>query len=86
MTIASADILSSPLWRIAAGLIAAASAAALVGCSGFSFFVANAPNAFGSFRRTIDRSYGDDARQKLDVYAPEHPDGRPVVIFFYGGT
>jgi acetyl esterase/lipase len=61
-------------------------AAALVGCGGFSFFVANAPNAFGSFRRSSDLSYGDDARQRLDVYAPRRPEHRPVVIFFYGGT
>jgi acetyl esterase/lipase len=83
----SADICTSPFWRAAAAVfIAAACAAALVGCTGFSFFVANAPNAFGSFRRTSDVSYGDDARQKLDVYAPRRRDRRPVVIFFYGGT
>jgi acetyl esterase/lipase len=76
----------SLVWRFAAGIMAVACAAALVGCSGFSFFVANAPNAFGSFRRTSDLSYGGDARQKLDVYAPRRPDHRPVVIFFYGGT
>jgi acetyl esterase/lipase len=72
--------------RAAAVLLVAVCGAALVGCSGFSFFVANAPNAFGSFRRIADLSYGEDARQRLDVYAPKHPDHRPVVIFFYGGT
>jgi acetyl esterase/lipase len=77
---------TSPFWRLAARFIAAACAAALVGCSDFSFFVANAPNTFGSFRRTSDLSYGDEARQQLDVYAPERPEHRPVVIFFYGGT
>jgi acetyl esterase/lipase len=83
----SADIGMSLFWRVAAaGFIVAACAAALVGCSGFSFFVANAPNAFGSFRRSSDLAYGDDAREKLDVYVPERPDHRPVVIFFYGGT
>jgi acetyl esterase/lipase len=70
----------------AAVFLVVACGAALVGCSGFSFFVANAPNAFGSFRRTADLSYGEDARQRLDVYAPKHPDHRPVIIFFYGGT
>jgi acetyl esterase/lipase len=83
----SAHIDISLLWRItAAVLIAAACAAALVACGGFSFFVANAPNAFGSFRRSSNLAYGEDARQKLDVYAPKRPDQRPVVIFFYGGT
>ena len=82
-----ADIFMSPFWRVAAAVfVAAACIAALAACGGFSFFVANAPNAFGSFRRTSDLPYGDDARQKLDVYVPGHPDHRPVVIFFYGGT
>jgi acetyl esterase/lipase len=75
-----------PLRRVAAPFTAAMCAAALVGCSGFSFFVANSPNVFGSFRRTLDLAYGDDARQKLDVYAPKRPEHRPIVIFFYGGT
>ena len=48
--------------------------------------MANAPNAFGSFKRTSDLSYGDDARQRLDVYAPRGADHRPIVIFFYGGS
>jgi acetyl esterase/lipase len=82
-----ADIFMSPFWRAAAAvLVAAACIAALAACGGFSFFVANAPNAFGSFRRTSDLPYGDDARQKLDVYVPGRPGHRPVVIFFYGGT
>ena len=76
----------SPSWRAAAGLLAVALTAALLGCSGLTFFVANAPNAFGSFRRTSDLRYGDEPRQRLDVYAPRRPGQRPVVIFFYGGT
>jgi acetyl esterase/lipase len=80
------ETLSLFLRVAAAWLIVAACAAALVACGGFSFFVANAPNAFGSFRRSSDLPYGDDARQKLDVYAPRRPDHRPVVIVFYGGT
>lgn len=83
----SAEICVSLFWRVAVAVfIAAACAAALLGCSGFNFFVANAPNAFGSFRRSSDLPYGDDARQTLDVYAPQRPERRPVVIFFYGGT
>jgi len=83
----SADICVSLFWRVAVAVfIAAACAAALLGCSGFNFFVANAPNAFGSFRRSSNLAYCDDARQTLDVYAPKRPERRPVVIFFYGGT
>ena len=74
------------VWRGAAGFFAVACAAILESCSGFSFFVANAPNTFGSFHRTSDQSYGGDARQRLDVYAPRRSKHRPVVIFFYGGT
>jgi acetyl esterase/lipase len=59
---------------------------ALTGCSGFDFFVANAPNSFGSFKRTLNLAYGNDARQHLDVYAPKNADNRPIVIFFYGGS
>jgi len=37
--------------------------------------------------RTNDLAYGTDARQKLDVYAPEDSTHQPrsVVIFFHGG-
>lgn len=65
---------------------AAVCAVALAGCSGLSFFLANAPNSFGSINRTPAQSYGREARQKLDVYSPKHPGFRPVVVFFYGGT
>lgn len=30
--------------------------------------------------------YGDDARQKLDIYAPRGVASPPVVVFFYGGS
>ncbi len=34
-----------------------------------------------------DLPYGEDVRQKLDIYRPENPPGRlPVVVFFYGGS
>ena len=70
----------------AATILAAALAAALTGCSGFGFFAANAPNPLGSFKRTANLVYGNDARQRLDVYAPKKAGNRPIVIFFYGGT
>jgi acetyl esterase/lipase len=58
----------------------------LVGCSGFSFFVANAPASFGSFKRSNDLPYGPDARQRLDVFSPKNAANRPIVVFFHGGT
>lgn len=34
-----------------------------------------------------DLSYGDDARQKLDLYVPDSLNGpAPVLLFFYGGS
>lgn len=65
--------------------MAAACAIALAGCSGFSFFVANAPTSLESFNR-VDRSYGSEARQHLDVYSPRHSGSRPMIVFFYGGS
>jgi acetyl esterase/lipase len=36
---------------------------------------------------TNDLAYGDGPRQRLDVYSPSQPAaGRPVVVFFYGGS
>lgn len=60
-------------------------AAALTACGNLGFFVANAPVAFASSKRTTDISYGKGERLELDVFSPgtgEHP----VVVFFYGGA
>ncbi len=38
---------------------------------------------------TADVAYGDDPRQRLDIYRPRSPapaGGYPVVLFFYGGS
>lgn len=67
-------------------IVAAALTAAIAGCSGFSFFVANAPAHFGAFKRTANVVYGPDARQRLDVYSPRDAERCPVVVFFYGGS
>ncbi|HKT74990.1 MAG TPA: alpha/beta hydrolase [Steroidobacteraceae bacterium] len=60
--------------------------ASLLGCSGLGFFAANAPVIFDSNRRAVDLAYGQDARQRLDVYAPPGAAALPVVIFWYGGS
>lgn len=64
---------------------AAALAAAFTGCTSLSFFVANAPVAYGGLDRAIDLSYGRDSRQRLDVVSPK-TGKHPVVVFFYGGS
>ena len=66
-------------------LCAAALTAAFTACTSLSFFVANAPVAFGAYDRSIDLPYGRDARQRLDVVSPKAGQ-HPVVVFFYGGS
>lgn len=56
------------------------------GCSNAVFLFANAPTAFGSYDRHSDLAYGENVRQRLDVYAPRNALKSPVVIFWYGGT
>jgi acetyl esterase/lipase len=70
----------------AARICVAALTATLAACTGASFFVANVPAYFGSYRLSAGLPYGQDARQKLDVYSPAEAGGHPVVIFFYGGS
>jgi acetyl esterase/lipase len=58
----------------------------LTGCTTAQFLVANAPTEFDRIQRHADIPYGQDPRQRLDVYAPRHAADRPVVIFWYGGS
>ena len=58
----------------------------LAGCSSTQFLVANAPTQFDRIDRHADLPYGQDPRQRLDVYAPRQAANRPVVIFWYGGS
>jgi acetyl esterase/lipase len=47
----------------------------------------NALTPDSTFDKTEGIAYGDDPRQKLDVYVPRHPlENAPVVVFFYGGS
>lgn len=75
------------LVRTLGGLFVLVAAFASVACTQISFFIANAPTALGAFKRTTNLKYGDDPRQRLDVYAPYGKKGanRPVVVFWYGG-
>ena len=58
----------------------------LVGCSSTQFLVANAPTEFDRVARHADLPYGQDPRQRLDVYSPRQAQNRPVVVFWYGGS
>jgi len=73
------------VWRVLAGVGMAASLVAISGCSTVGLL--NAVSASPSVAVTRDIAYGADPRQKLDVYTPTTPaPGRPVVVFFYGGS
>ena len=66
-------------------------AALLSACSPVRLLNALVPEA--GFAASEGIAYGDDPRQKLDVYVPRGGEGaapaaggRPVVVFFYGGS
>jgi len=72
-------------------IVLLAAITAMSGCSFVEFGAANAPDSFAGIRRHRDIHYGEDPRQRLDVYVPGKsvPDqaaNRPVVIFWYGGS
>ncbi len=58
----------------------------LTGCSDALFAIANAPTHWSTVRSQTDIAYGDQPRQRLDVYAPPAAKHLPVVIFWYGGA
>jgi acetyl esterase/lipase len=54
------------------------------GCTRFDLLNATVPSC--SYTCTRDIAYGDQPRQKLDVYRPKHAAvPAAVVVFFYGG-
>ncbi|WP_439533706.1 alpha/beta hydrolase [Polymorphobacter sp.] len=71
-------------------LLAAAALAPLAGCTrlgalnGLDRLTPGAGLAVTRVAEAI--AYGPSARQMLDVYAPEEPGPRPVLLFFYGGS
>lgn len=58
----------------------------LSGCSSVQFFAANAPTAFDRVVVHRNLPYEAGPRHQLDVYSPRRAAGRPVVIFWYGGS
>jgi acetyl esterase/lipase len=79
-------------WILAAGALAVAFV--LSACSSLVFTAANAPARFGDFQRYADLAFGENPRQRLDVYSPPRArDGadrgarhRPIIVFWYGGS
>jgi acetyl esterase/lipase len=72
-----------PLCRL--GVVALA-LVLLAGCRTSEFLLANAPTAFDRVDSRLDLAYGQEPRQRLDIYAPRGAVNRPVVIFWYGGS
>jgi acetyl esterase/lipase len=60
----------------------------MTACTRLALAVANAPARLSGVTRAADIAYGDDARQRLDVYQPRQAAvaPRPVVVFWYGGS
>ena len=70
-------------------LLSGASLITLVLCIGYysPLSLINALTSSRSYVKHADISFGQDARQKLDVYTPTSKTSKaPVVVFFYGGS
>jgi acetyl esterase/lipase len=67
------------------GLFAPVLGLAAAACSPLSLLNAVGPRDRGAGRVARDLPYGDDPRQKMDVYAPAQAANLPVLVFFYGG-
>ncbi|ESQ86774.1 alpha/beta hydrolase [Asticcacaulis sp. AC460] len=57
----------------------------LAGCNTLSLFNRFTPKDSGVRRVAHDVAFGDDPRQRYDVYAPAGKTNLPVLVFFYGG-
>lgn len=69
------------------GLLAPALATLMAACSPLAALNALGPRDRGARRVATGLAYGDDPRQRLDLYAPTATPARPwpVLVFFYGG-
>lgn len=78
---------SSPLWTRRSALGTLLASPLLASCSAVGAFNAVVPSEPGVKRVVEGASYGPEARQKLDLYAPGTPvRNAPVVQFIYGGS
>ncbi|MFN7128941.1 MAG: alpha/beta hydrolase [Brevundimonas sp.] len=67
------------------GLFAPALGLIVGACSPLSLLNSLGPRDAGARRVARDIAYGDDARQRMDLYAPSAPGPYPTLVFFYGG-
>ncbi len=75
-------------FALKSGLILAAGVAIVVGLGACApLTLLNAVTPASSYEKSADIAYGDDPRQRLDVYTPVKASSpAPVVVFFYGGS
>jgi len=77
--------MANPVWQRFGAMLGGFLLLVLAGCSPVK--VLNALTPDDTFHSTTGIAYGDDPRQKLDVYVPRQPlKDAPVVVFFYGGS
>ena len=67
------------------GLLIPALAGLSAACSPLGALNALGPRDRGAGRTARGLAYGEDERQKFDLYAPSNGADLPVVVFFYGG-
>ena len=70
------------------GILAAGLGSLAAACSPLGMLNTLGPRDRGVGRVARDLSYGDDPRQKFDLYGPKWTPGEPtlpVIVFFYGG-
>ena len=67
------------------GLLAPALGLLAAACSPLALLNGLGPRDAGARRVARDIAYGDDVRQRMDVYAPSAPGSYPTLVFFYGG-
>lgn len=70
-------------WR---ALLAGVAAVLAAGCSSLGYVAANTATIFGRYHLSAHHAYGEDVRQRLDIYSPLQAGNRPVVIFWHGGS
>ncbi len=78
-----------PMAIVLKGAVLVSAALAIVvglgACSPLTLLNTVTPSS--SYDKSADIAYGDDPRQRLDVYRPRNAGTpAPVVVFFYGGT
>ena len=74
--------------RLKSGMIVSAGIVMLLGLGACSpLTLLNAVTPASGYEKSADIGYGDDPRQRLDVYTPVNASRpAPVVVFFYGGS